>query len=63
MEKEERLVAIRDIIIDTVTENYKNYGSFSGMSEEEIEKLVQDNIQGVSMMADLVSQRIDDKLF
>ena len=63
MQKEERLDAVKSIIIDTMVENYRQYGIMNNMSEEEVDKLIADNVQGVSHMAHLVSEKIDATLF
>jgi len=63
MEQKERLEIMSSIIVETMIENYKQYGSMNSMAETDIEKLIGDNIQGVTQMANLVSERIDAKLF
>jgi hypothetical protein len=63
MERQDRLTAIEGIIIDTMVENYRQYGTMNNMSLEDVDKLISDNVQGVNHMAHLVSERIDAKLF
>lgn len=63
MEKQERLNAIKEIIVETMNENYRNYGQFNNLSQEEVDKLINDNAMGVGQMADIVAEKIDSKLF
>jgi hypothetical protein len=63
MEKKDRLDIIRNTIVETMIDNYKNYGNNQGMSETEIEALINENLMSVSMMADMVAEKIESKIF
>jgi hypothetical protein len=63
MEKQEKLSIIKEIITDTMNENYRTYGSYNNMSDSEVDSLILENSLGVGAMADIVAERISSRLF
>jgi hypothetical protein len=63
MEKTDRLEIIKSTIVETMIDNYKNYGNNQGMSETEIEALINENLMSVSMMAEMVADKINSRIF
>lgn len=63
MEKQERLNIIKDAFVEIMVESYRGYGAANNFSEEEIERLISDNSQGVVMMGERLAEQVDSKLF
>lgn len=63
MEKQERLQIIKDNFIEVMSESYRQYGAANNFSQEEVDKLISDNLQGVTMMGEFLAEKIDSQLF
>lgn len=63
MEKQERLQIIKDNFVEIMNESYKQYGAANNFSQEEVDRLISENAQGVMMMGDFLAEKIDAQLF
>lgn len=63
MEKQERLQIIKDNFIEIMNESYRQYGASNNFTQEEIDRLISDNANGVGVMGDFLAEKIDSQLF
>lgn len=63
MEKQDKINIMKNIIVETMVDNYRSYGQFNAMSESEVQNLIDENLPSIGMMAEMVSEKIYLNLF
>ena len=59
----DKIEIISSIIIETINDGYRMQGIVNNLSEEEVNKIIQDNAPGLTMVAEEMSRKIIKELY
>lgn len=59
----DKIEKISSIIIETINDGYRMQGIVNNLSEEEVNKIIQDNAPGLTMVAEEMSRKIIKELY